>query len=253
MSQLERAKAFVALHTKGDPIVLYNIWDAGTAQAVVKSGAAAVATGSASVAMAHGYSDGEKIPTDLLFEVVRRIVASVDVPVSVDFEGGYAFDPEAVAENVTGLIETGAVGLNFEDQVVGGEGLHDIGLQSDRIRAIRSAADAAGIPFWINARTDLFLKDGEGANHADLIAPAVERAAAYAEAGANSFFAPWLKDGELIAKLVEAVDLPVNIFWRVGCPSLADLASMGVGRVSYGPGPYRTAMADLVARYEALE
>jgi len=253
MSQLERANVFAALHKKGDPIVLYNIWDAGTAQTVVKSGAAAIATGSASVAMAHGYPDGEKIPTDLLFTVAERISASVDVPLSVDFEGGYAVEPAALAEKVSGLIATGAVGLNFEDQVVGGDGLHPIDLQADRIRAIRAAADSAGIPFWINARSDLFLKDREYANHGELVAPAAERAAAYAEAGANSFFAPWLKDADLIGKLVEAVDLPVNIMWYQGCPSLTELAELGVARVSYGPGPYRIAMGDLAARFEALE
>ncbi|MEL6167999.1 MAG: isocitrate lyase/phosphoenolpyruvate mutase family protein [Pseudomonadota bacterium] len=252
MTQVEKAKAFGALHVKGAPLILYNIWDAGSAAAVANAGAPAVATGSASVAASQGYKDAEAIPMDLLFPIVARIAEAVDVPVSVDFEGAYAEDPDIVGQNVANLIRTGAIGLNFEDQVIGGEGLHGTDLQVMRIRAIRAAGDAAGVPIWINARTDLFLKDRDEADHAGLISPARDRAAAYAEAGANSFFAPWLKEPDLIEKLCAEAVLPVNIMWRDGVPSPAELGTLGVARVSYGPGPYRIAMAELAAKARAL-
>jgi hypothetical protein len=120
MNQTDKAKAFANLHRKGDPVVLYNIWDAGTAKAVAASGAKALATGSWSVADANGYGDGQQIPMLQLVDIARSIVAATELPVSIDFEGGYAEDPDATAQNVGHVIDTGVVGINFEDQVVGG-------------------------------------------------------------------------------------------------------------------------------------
>jgi len=249
MTQADKARAFAALHVKGAPLVLYNIWDAGSARAVAEAGARALATGSASVAGAHGYPDGEAIPLDLLETVVARIAASVDLPVSVDFEGAYATEPAAAADNVARLIGAGAIGINFEDQVIGGEGLHDIAAQAARIAAVRAAAEALDVPLFINARTDLFLKKRtEPESHAGLMAEAKERAAAYAEAGASGFFAPVLFDEELIAELCAATDLPVNIIMLPGAPAVKRLGELGVARASYGPVPFRVLMAELTAR-----
>ncbi|MEM8622547.1 MAG: isocitrate lyase/phosphoenolpyruvate mutase family protein [Pseudomonadota bacterium] len=239
MKQAELAEAFATLHVPGDPLVLFNIWDAGSAQAVVKAGAKAVATGSWSVAGAHGYPDGESIPLDLLLRIAARITESVDVPLTVDFEGGYAVEAEPLAENIGSLIGAGAIGLNFEDQIVGGEGLHPIDLQVSRIKAIRAAADAKGVKLFINARTDLFLKERDPAAHAGLMDAAIERAAAYAEAGASGFFAPALVTPALIERLCHAASLPVNIMALPGAPDRAALASVGVARISHGPGPWR--------------
>ena len=96
-SQIEHARAFRALHIKGDPVVLFNIWDPGSAKIVAGAGAKAIATGSWPVAAAFGYADGEKIPLDLVLDNIRRIVASVDLPVTMDIEGGYGVEPEIVA------------------------------------------------------------------------------------------------------------------------------------------------------------
>src|SRR5262249_38206239 len=148
-------ETFAALHVPGDPVILYNIWDVGSALAVVGAGAKALATGSHPVADANGWPDGEKIPMDFAFANAKRIMAAVKSPLTVDFEGGYAVEPEEVAGNVGNLADTGAVGCNFEDQVIGGEGLHPLDLQVRRIAAIRAAV---GDQFYINARTDLFLK-----------------------------------------------------------------------------------------------
>lgn len=245
MDQKDRAAAFQALHRKGDLLVIYNIWDAGTAKAVADAGAKALGTGSWSVAAAQGYADGENLPLDALISTARSITAAVDLPLSVDFEGGYAEDPDLLARNVARVIEAGAVGINFEDQVVGGTGVYPIERQAERIRAIRSEADEQGIPFFINARTDLFLQEGDRERHASLLDEAIERAKGYAAVGASGFFAPGLVADDLIRKLCGASSLPVNIMMMAGVSPLKRLAELGVGRVSYGPGPYRAMMAKL--------
>ena len=252
MDQKTKALAFKALHTPGTPVVLYNIWDAGSAKTLEKAGAKALATGSMSVAAAQGYADGEKIPMQMLLQIVSRITQTTDLPVSVDFEGGYAVEPDHLAKNITQLIETGAVGLNFEDQIVGQEGLHSLAVQAERIRAIRHTATKADVPLVINARTDLFLKAGPDGDHAALITQASERAIAYQEAGADSFFVPGLWDLALIQKICEASPVPVNVMMRGRLTSLNEAANCGAGRASYGPGPYFDAMQDLTDRFNAL-
>jgi len=247
MTQLEKARAFAALHRPGDPVVLYNIWDAGGAKAVAR----AVATGSWSVAAAHGYPDGEEAPLDLVLQIVSRIVRTVNLPVTVDFEAGYAADPGELGANVTRLIETGAVGVNLEDQVIGADKLYDVDMQTARIAAARSAAEAAGIPLYINARTDLFLKQPDRARHQALLAAAIEREAAYAAAGADGFFAPGLGSPDLIGALCEAAGSPVNILWSKGAPAPAALARLGVARISFGSGPFREASQRLSAACRA--
>ncbi|OWO96864.1 phosphonomutase [Rhizobium esperanzae] len=245
MNQTEKAKAFGALHRKGDPIVLYNIWDAGTAKAVADAGAKALATGSWSVAAAHGFADGEKLPMSMLVETAKSITDAVDLPLSIDFEGAYSADPQGAAANVAKLIEVGAIGINFEDRVVSGEGLYPIESQAARIRAIRVMAEGKGMPFFINARTDLFLAESDLSKHAGLVDEAIERGRAYAAAGGNGFFVPGLIDPALIEKICAASSLPVNVMMRAGAPDVKTLAKLGVGRISYGPGPYRSMMEKL--------
>lgn len=192
--QIDKAAFFRSLHIPHDPLILYNIWDAGSAKAVAAAGAKAIATGSWSVAAAQGYQDGEEFPLSDALAMVARITRSVDAPVTVDFEGGYAADPETVGQNVRRLLALGVVGLNFEDQVVDGQGLYSIEDQVARLRAVREAADALGIPAFINARTDVFLKAESDMEPASLLNDALARAAAYAEAGADGFFVPELTD-----------------------------------------------------------
>jgi 2-methylisocitrate lyase-like PEP mutase family enzyme len=245
MNQVEKARAFGALHRKGTPVVLYNIWDAGTARAVTEAGAKALATGSWSVAAAQGYGDGEKIPLDALVAVARQITAVNDLPLSVDVEGAYSTEPAGAAANVAKLIDAGAVGINLEDRVVGGSGLHAVENQAARIRAIREMAEGRGIPFFINARTDLFLAEGDQSKHAGLVDEAIERGKAYAAAGGSGLFVPGLVDKGLIEKICRASALPVNVMMWPGTPDQKTLAELGVGRVSYGPGPYRAMIEKL--------
>lgn len=244
MYHAARYREFAALHVPGEPLILYNIWDAGSARAVAAAGAKAIATGSHSVAKAHGYEDGETMPFDLVIANLERIVAAVALPVTLDMEGGYAEAPLGVAANLVRAKDAGAVGCNFEDQVVGGTGLHAIAFQAERITAARAAL---GAEFFINARTDVFLKAMSEPHTAELVDEAIARAAAYHQAGANSFFAPGLTDQELIARLCESVALPVNIMAFPGVSAAKALASVGVARISHGPGPFRLAMQTLEA------
>ena len=250
MSRADQAARLAALHVPGDPLVLYNIWDAGGARTLAEAGARAVATGSWSLAAAHGYADGEAMPLDLTLAIVARIAQATDLPLTVDFEGGYAADPQAVAANVARVIAAGAVGINFEDQVVKGTGIYPLDEQAARIRAVRQAADAAGIPLFINARTDLFLKaDGD---HAALMPEALARRAAYAAAGANGFFVPALTDAALIAEVCRESELPINVMMMGPLASVAEVAALGVARASWGPGAYRVAQTDFAARFREI-
>lgn len=243
--QHDRAQQFHALHKKGDPLVLFNIWDAGSAKAVADAGAMAIATGSAPVAMANGYPDGEQIPLDLALENISRIISAVSLPVSMDLEGGYGVEPKAVANTVARAVERGIVALNFEDQIVGGDGLHAVGRQVERVKAARTACEQLGIDVFINARTDIFLKDAAEKHNEAMLQEAIERANAYAQAGASGFFAPGLRDESLIRTLCDAVNLPVNIIALPGTPARSKLAELGVARVSHGPVPYRQMIAGL--------
>ncbi|MEE9453575.1 MAG: isocitrate lyase/phosphoenolpyruvate mutase family protein [Paracoccaceae bacterium] len=238
-SQSDHAHAFHALHQKGDPLVLYNIWDAGSAAAVAAAGAKAIATGSAPVAMAQGFVDGENIPLDLVLDNLRRIIATVDLPVSSDLEGGYGAAPEMVAQSVTRTIEAGAVGFNFEDQIVGTAELYDVAAQITRIRAARKAADDVCDSIYINARTDIFLKAKPDAHTPQMLDAAILRAKAFADAGADGFFAPGLADSAMIERLCKECTLPVNIIALPYVPAPKTLKGLGVGRISYGPVPYK--------------
>jgi 2-methylisocitrate lyase-like PEP mutase family enzyme len=231
-------ETFAALHVPGNPIILYNIWDVGSALTVVRAGGKALATGSHPVADANGWPDGQNVPIDFALANAERIVAAVDVPLTVDFEGGYGSEPDEVGHNVARLAATGAVGCNFEDQVIGGEGLHPLDLQVRKIAAIRKAV---GDQFFINARTDLFLKTQTYDDA--LIDQVVERGKAFADAGASGFFVPRLADPSQIERIVREVPLPLNVIAFPGAPDKQVWADAGVARISHGPFPHRALMA----------
>jgi 2-methylisocitrate lyase-like PEP mutase family enzyme len=239
---------FAALHVPGDPLILYNVWDSGSAQAVARAGAKAIATGSHPVADANGWADGQGVPIDFVLENARRVVGAVDLPVTIDFEGAYAVEPEAAGANVARCKETGAVGCNFEDQVIGGEGVHPLELQCRRIEAIRKAV---GEDFFINARTDLFLKTDSPDDA--LVDEVIERGRAFAESGASGFFVPRLADPGQAERVVSEVPLPLNLIAFPGAPANRDWASAGVARISYGPFPHRALIKQLeLSAREAL-
>lgn len=234
MRQADKAAQFAELHAKGSPLLLYNAWDAGSAKAIEAAGARAIATSSWAVAAAQGYRDGEAVPLQLVEQLISRIVATVGVPVSVDFEGGYSEDLNELKSNISRLLDLGVAGINFEDRVVKGAGLYDVVQQTRRISALRQEAERKRVQLFINARTDVFLGRG-GENPVDDV---LERARAYAEAGASGFFVPGLKNEDQLALICREVDLPVNILVLDGFSSAERFAELGVSRVSYGCLPY---------------
>jgi 2-methylisocitrate lyase-like PEP mutase family enzyme len=241
-------RRFAALHIAGNPIVLFNVWDAGSARAVSAAGAKAIATGSASVAMANGFADGEGVPMDFAIANAARIAASVELPVTVDFEGGYAIDGSALEANIAALAQSGAIGCNFEDQIVGTDRIYSIEEQSKRIAAARRGA---GEHFFINARTDVFLKVPQEAHDDRLVDQAIERARAYADAGASGYFVPMLGDLRLLERIAADSPIPVNFMTYPGCPSNAEIAATGVARISHGPFPHMMLMKELEAAARA--
>ncbi|MDQ2869737.1 MAG: isocitrate lyase/phosphoenolpyruvate mutase family protein [Acidobacteriota bacterium] len=237
-----KAERLLALHRPGRPLVLVNVWDAATARIVEDAGLPAVATTSAGVAFSHGYPDGEKIPRDLMLEAIGRICRAVSVPVTADMEAGYGATAEDVREAAAGSLEAGAVGLNFEDGTGdAADPLAGTSLQREKIRAIREAGDARGVPIVINARTDVYL-DAVGAPEARF-GHAVERGRAYREAGADCIFVPGVTDKDVITALVRELDCPVNVLAGAASPPIAELARAGVARVSLGSGPMRATMS----------
>jgi 2-methylisocitrate lyase-like PEP mutase family enzyme len=243
--QLERANTFKALHVPGRPLILFNIWDVGSAKAVAAGGARALATGSWSVAAANGFPDGEQIPLDLCIANLRRIVDAVNLPVSLDLESGYGADPAAVGETFARAVQAGAIGCNIEDSFPDSGSLRETADQVARLRAARVAADGLGVPAFLNARTDVFLRAGPDRHDESMAAAALERGRAYADAGADGLFVPGVASERLIGLLVEGSRLPVNLMAGAATPPTARLAELGVARISHGPGPYRQAMRAL--------
>jgi 2-methylisocitrate lyase-like PEP mutase family enzyme len=244
--QAEKARKFLALHKGPKILLLPNAWDVASARIFEEAGFPAIATTSAGVANSLGYPDGQHIRPDEMLEVVRRIAEAVSVPVTADMEAGYGQTPEEVAATARGVLEAGAVGMNLEDTIEERpDSLADLNLQKERIRAILEVARSAGIPLVLNARSDVILAGvGEPATRAQRT---IERLEAYREAGAQSLFAPGVKDKETIARLARGVHGPLNILATAGTPPIAELEKIGVARVSLGSGPMRATMG-LVAR-----
>ncbi|MFD4872009.1 isocitrate lyase/phosphoenolpyruvate mutase family protein [Streptomyces sp. NPDC058420] len=225
----DRALAFRALHVPGRPLVLPNAWDAASARIVEDTGAAAVATTSAGVAWALGVPDGDLLGRERAVAAVARIAASVAVPVSADIESGFAEDPAGVADTVRAVLAAGAVGVNIEDALYGGEDvLRPVAEQAERIAAAREAADAEGVPLFVNARIDTFLRGAGGVD------ATLERAAAFRAAGADGIFVPGAVEPGTVKELADGIDAPLNVLVGPGAPPVAELAALGVARVSAG-------------------
>lgn len=237
MSQAARAEQFHALHQGPGVLVLPNAWDVASAAVVADAGAKAVATSSAAVAWAHGYADGDILAVEATCALAAEITRAVDLPLSVDFEGGFTDDLDELDRNITRLIQAGAVGINFED------GSRDPKLHAAKIACARQAAERAGVKLFINARTDIYLRrlaEGEAAE-----AEAIRRGKLYVSAGASGVFVPGAADPELIRRLAAAIPAPLNILAWPGVPEAAALAGLGARRLSAGTGTFNAAYAAL--------
>lgn len=239
--QRSRAEAFHALHRAPPILVLPNAWDAASARIFEAAGFPALATTSAGVAAAVGFPDGERTPRDEMVQAVARIARSVSVPVTADMEGGYGRRPEDVAETVGAVLEAGAVGVNLEDgRDDPSRPLREVDEIVERLHAAREAAERAGVPVVINARTDVLLRGvGEEGGRLD---HAIRRAAAYRRAGADCLFVPGARDAGVIGVLAREIDGPLNVLAIAGVPPVRELEALGVARVSMGSGPMRAAL-----------
>ena len=250
--QLQRAKRFRELH-QGQPLVLVNAWDAGSARLLESCGALAIATTSAAMAWSLGYADGERLPVNELINACQRICRVVSVPVSVDIERGYGQTPAEIPAILRALLDIGVVGINIEDGIDRSTGkLHEAGVLAERIAAIRATANARGVPLFINARTDTYFIAAPDpvARYEDT----VRRARIYVDAGADGIFVPGLADIREIENVARAVPRPLNIYAYSGVPPVSALATANVRRVSLGCGPLQASFA-LTRRIaiEALE
>ncbi|GAA2612955.1 isocitrate lyase/PEP mutase family protein [Paractinoplanes durhamensis] len=225
----EQAALLRSLHVPGSPLVLANAWDVASARVAEEAGSPVVATTSAGVAWSLGAPDGDTLDRELAVDAVRRVVAAVKVPVTADIESGFGADPAGVAETIRGIVAAGAAGINLEDEV------RPIPEYVARLTAARAVAPPEVL--FINARIDTYLRGGGDFEEA------VARAEAYVAAGADGIFVPGLIDPAAIGALVARVNAPVNILVWPGAPSVAELAKVGVARVSLGSGVAEAAYA----------
>lgn len=242
----DKIARFRALHVPGEPLILVNIWDAGSAKAVEAAGAKAIATGSYGVAGAQGRADGEDFPLEDVFENLGRILSVTDLPVTIDMESGYGADPATVGASVGRAMDSGAAGINMEDRLPGANVLIPIAEAAARYRA------AADTGIFVNARCDVFRGQDANKDGDALVAAVLERARAYADAGVGSLFVPFLGDPKCIGAICNASSLPVNILRGKGGLTHKELAELGVARISHGHQPWAAAMAWLTGQAEQV-
>lgn len=240
-STATKAAMLASLHIPGEPLILTNVWDAVTARIVAQArGVKALATASHAVSFVHGVPDNEGLTVEQALDAARLIAGAVDIPVSVDFEKGYAPDAAGVQRNVARLIEAGAAGLNIEDSLESASGpLREPADAASRVAAARRAAEAAGVPLAINARVDsLVSKPADWAG-------AMDRANRYLDAGATSVFVLRLPTEGLVERAVRDVNGPVAVIADPNSVPLKRLAELGIARVSFGPGTLGLTLAHL--------
>lgn len=244
----EQARVLRSLHLPGEPLVLPNAWDVPSARAVHAAGFPVVATGSAAVADELGYADHEAAPPEEVFAATARLAAAVPLPVTADVEAGYGL---SAGDLVEALLGAGAVGCNLEDTRHATGTLADLETHAALVAEVRAAASAAGVDLVVNARTDVFVHEWPGTPE-ERVAEAVRRGRAYLDAGADCVYPILVDDPDQLAALVQGIGGPVNALARPQAPSLSQLASLGVARVSYGPGLYRATQAHLAAMLDRV-
>ena len=239
--QAQKAEQFRKLHHGPRLLFLPNAWDVVSARILEECGHPAIATSSAAVAFSLGYPDGQRISRGEMLEVAGRIARAVEIPVTADLEAGYGTTVKDMVETVKAAIAAGVIGMNLEDITGDDESSFvDLPLQVEKIRAICETAKSLGVSFVLNARTDIYLMPiGPESTRFERT---VERLRAYRDAGATCLFAPGLYDRETIAKLVKAVEAPINILANPACPPMAELENIGVARVTAGSGIMRAAL-----------
>ena len=245
ISQKEQAKAFLKMHHDEEMLVIPNAWDVGSAVVFENKGFSAVATTSAGIAYSMGYPDGEKLEFKDLLSLTERISNRVSIPLSVDLDTGYSNAVEGIVNNVQGIVEAGAVGVNIEDGIPGSTPeLKDLAFQKEVFCALSELKNQMDIPFIINARTCVcWLKVAEPK---EALKIAIDRCNAFAEAGADCVFIPGLLKEPEVARLVNEISLPLNIIANPEFGNIKDLQQLGVKRYSLGSGAVRAVYGRLV-------
>jgi 2-methylisocitrate lyase-like PEP mutase family enzyme len=241
--QRRRAERFRALHRPGAPFVLGNAWDVASALVLEEAGFEAVGTSSAGLAASLGRLDAEAVALAELVQVVARISRALEVPLSVDVESGFGPSPADVAACVEEVLRAGAVGVNLEDVRPGSSELLPVENAAERIAAARAAADRAGIPAVINARTDVFWR--KVGPEEQRVEEALRRLRAYVQAGADAVFVPGVHRKSEIAQLAARAGAPLNLLASRDLPPLSELARLDVARLSLGSAPMRAALTTL--------
>ena len=241
--QAASARAFHQLH-EGGILLLANAWDAGSARLIESRGAKAVATTSAGLAWAHGYADGDRLPVRLLAASVSEIVRAIRIPLSVDMEGGYSDQPAAVGEAVGTIVDAGGVGINIED----GSAAPD--LLCAKIEQAKEAGVRRGVDIFVNARTDVYLRELVPAGRR--VEETLARAEQYRAAGSDGIFVPGLAKPDEIRAIAAAIPLPLNVLARPGLLRRGALAEMGVRRLSAGSAIAQVIYARIAAMTSAF-
>jgi 2-methylisocitrate lyase-like PEP mutase family enzyme len=239
-SQKEKAQTFRELHHGRRILILPNAWDVPSARVFENEGFPAVATSSAGLMVSLGYPDGEVIGRDEFVSAVERIARVVSVPLSVDIVAGFGVTTQEVLTTVKAILRIGAIGINIEDFVHATKTLYPMEREVESVKAIRKLGDTVGIPVVINARTDA-LRFGTGDEEAKF-KEAVRRAIAYRDAGADCVYPMGLTEADSIRRFVKQLDFPINVMVRRGLPTIKELESLGVARLSFGPSASYAAM-----------
>ena len=254
--QQDKARRFLDLHHSGKLVLFPNIWDPLGAALLEDLNFPAIATASASVAFSNGYDDGQNIPFTSLLTLLERIVNSVSVPVSADIESGFAETDADLKQNIRLLLEAGIVGINVEDTDKKTDSLLSVELASQRIKLIRQTSEEVGIPLFINARSDVYIRGKGFDTPVAKIEESLKRGFAYKAAGADCFYPITMSRKEDIQRTVDELKMPVNVVIMDGIPELKILNEMGVARVSLGPGFLKIAiqsMKKLAIKLQNLE
>ncbi|MBK7319654.1 isocitrate lyase/phosphoenolpyruvate mutase family protein [Candidatus Villigracilis affinis] len=249
MSQAAKAQILLTLHNNGKLLILPNVWNPIGARMLESKSFPAVATASAAIAESLGYSDGEQLKLDSMLDMIARIVRSVNVPVTADLEAGYSDSISGLQENISRLLDTGAVGINFEDSWDDSAHLRPIPEQVERIQAVRAVAEKRGIPLVINARADSFFAEGFSSLE-DRIEDVITRANAYLKAGADCTYPIGASDKETLKVLRQRINAPINVLASAKTASLKELQEIGINRVSFGPYIFRSLLAKESAMYD---
>ena len=254
--QQEKAKQFYNLHHSGKLLILPNIWDCLGANLLESLLYPAIATASASVAFTNGYDDGQRISFDSVLALLKKIVSSVSIPVSADIESGFAESDLQLEENTKQLLATGIVGINIEDTDKKTNSILPVETQCEKIKLIKKVSQAVGVPLFVNARADVYLRGKDFDTPESKFEEALKRGRAYKAAGADCFYPIAMTRQEDIKRMVEQLQMPVNVITIPGIPELNVLNEIGVARVSLGPSFLKIAikaMKNLALKLQNLE